>query len=138
MPPLGDPLIFDIERRAANLAGNYNHSQSEDFQVACYDPGQYYGLHRDDADVVGLPSAKDRVATVLIYLQSPEEGGETLFTRRLNTEAGALKLFKFYCNKPRKKFVVVSPAVGTAVTWPNWYGKSNDQFASRSTHGACR
>ena len=167
LPPLGDPLVLEIEARSAALA-NVPHHQVEDFQLACYGVDELYGLHRDDTDAVSggnkqASMSADRAATVLIYLQSPESGGATLFTRRaleeehdidtkrpLNTEAGALKLFRHYCDKPERKFVVVEPEVGRAVTWPNWYHKNASQhnqtkpqappldiFCRKSTHGAC-
>ena len=146
LPPIGDPLVFEIERRAARLAG-FNHSQVEDFQLACYGEDQLYGLHRDDDN--GVRRA-NRSATVLIYLREPLSGGATLFTRRkleqekdmdtkkpLKTEAGALKLFRHYCSHPRRSFVVVQPKTGRAVEWKNWYGDGLQHFASDSTHGAC-
>jgi hypothetical protein len=153
LPPIGDPLIVDIEKRAADLTG-FHHEHSEDFQLACYNDDELYGLHRDDADDQGgRVRSANRAATVLIYLHSPDSGGETLFTRRpleeerdldtkrkLNTQDGALKLFRSYCNKPRKHHVVVPATRGTAVTWRNWYGGENnstDKFATQSTHGAC-
>ena len=148
LPPLGDRLVFDIEKRAASLAG-FNHSYCEDFQLACYDVDQLYGLHRDDTDDKHSRPA-DRSATILVYLKQPQSGGETLFTRRplederdpdtkkpLKTEVGALKLFRSYCDKPKKKFIIVSPDVGKAVTWRNWYGDGLKIFAKSSTHGAC-
>ena len=49
LPPLGDPITLDIERRAADLAG-FNHSYVEDLQMACYEEDELHGLHRDDAD----------------------------------------------------------------------------------------
>jgi len=147
LPPLGDPITFDIERRAADLAG-FNHSYVEDIQMACYEEDELHGLHRDDADAA---VTADRAATILVYLEAPEGGGgETLFTMRelederdmrtgksLNTEDGALKLFRYYCDKPRKHHVVVEPVVGRAVTWQNWLGENYDTFAKSSTHGAC-
>lgn len=156
LPPIGDPLIVDIEKRAADLTG-FHHEHSEDFQLACYNDDELYGLHRDDADDQGgRVRSANRAATVLIYLHSPDSGGETLFTRRpleeerdldtkrkLNTQDGALKLFRSYCNKPRKHHVLVPATKGTAVYWKNWYGGENnntnstDKFATQSTHGAC-
>ena len=147
LPPLGDPITFDIERRAAHLAG-FNHSYVEDIQMACYEEDELHGLHRDDADAA---VNADRAATVLVYLEAPEGGGgETLFTMRelederdmktgkpLNTEDGALKLFRSYCDKPKKHHVVVEPVVGRAVTWRNWLGDDYETFAKSSTHGAC-
>lgn len=146
LPPMGDSLVFEIEQRAAALAG-LNHSRVEDFQLACYGVDNLYGLHRDDDEG---PNRADRSSTVLIYLQAPEKGGSTLFTRRplekekdmdtkqpLRTEAAALKLFRSYCDRPRRNFVVVEPKQGRAVTWPNWYGPNLTEFAKSSTHGAC-
>ncbi len=147
LPPLGDPITFNIERRAADLAG-FNHSYVEDIQMACYEEDELHGLHRDDADAA---VNADRAATVLVYLEVPEGGGgETLFTMRelederdlrtgkpLNTEEGALALFRSYCDKPKKHHVVVEPVVGRAVSWRNWLGDDYETFAKSSTHGAC-
>jgi hypothetical protein len=147
LPPNGDELVFEIEERAANLAG-FPHSHVEDFQLACYRVNELYGLHRDDHD--DPVKRADRSATVLIYLKAPKEGGATLFTRRpieeerdldtkrtLTTEKGALKLFRAYCNHPKKKHVVVEPQVGRAATWKNWHGENHTSFCKKSTHGAC-
>jgi hypothetical protein len=147
LPPNGDDLVFEIEKRAANLAG-FPHSHVEDFQLACYGVDELYGLHRDDHD--DPAKRADRSATVLIYLKAPIAGGSTLFTRRpieeerdldtkraLTTEKGALKLFREYCDHPKKKFVVVEPKVGRAATWKNWHGENHTNFCRKSTHGAC-
>jgi hypothetical protein len=146
VPPLGDPLILRVERRAADAAKTLPHAYCEDFQLACYESGELYGLHRDDDD--DEKRNADRIATVLVYLEVPElsqGGGETLFTHRsmedesLKTEQGALKLFQSYCNKPKRKHQLVEPVVGRAVTWQNWYPneKNETTFARESTHGAC-
>lgn len=142
LPPLGDDLVVDIERRAAKLA-NFSHSYVEDFQLACYGSDQLYGLHRDD-DYSGQAN---RAATVLVYLKQPEEGGATIFTNRkleletdlknrqpLRTEQAALELFRSYCAKPRRHHTVVPAITGNAAMWYNWI---NDTFAAESTHGAC-
>lgn len=143
LPPLGDTQVFELERQAAQLAGNFSHNMVEDFQLACYYDNELYGLHRDDNE----KAEANRAATVLVYLYAPEHGGSTLFTLRplederdldtkqpLRTEAAALKLFHHYCQSPSKQFLVVEPVVGRAVTWPNW---RNETFIPESTHGAC-
>jgi hypothetical protein len=146
VPPLGDPLILQVERRAADAAKTLPHAYCEDFQLACYESGELYGLHRDDDD--DEKRNADRIATVLVYLEAPElsqGGGETLFTHRsmeeesLKTEQGALKLFQSYCNRPKRRHKLVEPVVGRAVTWQNWYPneKNETTFARESTHGAC-
>ena len=144
---MGDSLVFDIERRAAELAGLNHSSRVEDFQLACYGPNELYGLHRDD-DPSG---AANRAATVLIYLRAPERGGATLFTglelekeidpqtkKPLRTEKAAVALFRDYCQKPRRKHTTVEAVQGRGVVWKNWYGTNNETaFAATSTHGAC-
>jgi prolyl 4-hydroxylase len=58
---------------------------NEDLQVLRYDVGEKYDAHEDVGDE-GSVSGKElsreggqRVATVLLYLEEPEEGGETAF-----------------------------------------------------------
>ena len=78
LPPIGDPLIVDIEKRAADVTG-FHHEHSEDFQLACYNDDELYGLHRDDADDQGgRVRSANRAATVLIYLHSPDYRAEKL------------------------------------------------------------
>jgi hypothetical protein len=164
LPPLGDSLVMDIEQRAA-AAVNLTYDAVEDFQLACYGPGELYGLHRDDHDSEEGEAAH-RAATVLIYLRAPTAGGETLFTRqpleeecevgnpkqRLRTQSAALELFQSYCRRPKKSFFVATPVVGRAVAWWNWKSESREnastrndttgavaltRFVRESTHGAC-
>jgi hypothetical protein len=141
LPPLGDPLVFEVERRAASLAG-FNHSQVQDFQLSCYGNHELYGLHQDDNE----RGATNRASTVLIYLREPVSGGSTLFTRRRlqeekvppkYSEADSLKIFRQYCEYPSQNYIVVAPKQGRAVVWHNWYGEGLTRFAHRSTHGAC-
>lgn len=146
LPPLGDDLLLDLEVRAASLVG-MDHKHCEDFQLACYGEDELFGLHRDDTD---SRQTLYRGATVLVYLSSPELGGETLFTnsaledeldldtgKRLTTQDGALKLFRHYCKSPPKDFTVVKPVVGRAVSWRTWNTNNDAVFATNSTHGAC-
>ena len=148
LPPLGDATVLSIERRAAAQLPNLTHSAVEDFQLACYGPDQLYALHRDD----NAQGRANRAATVLIYLQAPQAGGTTLFTRqkietevglnkqKLSTEKDAIELFRHYCDHPQPHHLVVEPATGRGVIWNNWYYDNNTPtllFAERSTHGSC-
>jgi hypothetical protein len=66
------------------------------FQLACYESGEVYGLHRGDDD--DEKRNADRIATVLVYLEAPElsQGGvETLFTHR-SMEEKSLKQSKVH------------------------------------------
>ena len=59
---------------------------AETLQVVRYEPGQEYKPHLDAFDgseggrnATGLYGGRQREATILIYLDGPEEGGETVF-----------------------------------------------------------
>lgn len=78
------PLIQVIERRLAGLLGvPVNHGEA--LQVLHYLPGQEYEPHYDWFDPE-LPSFEpitaiggQRIASVVIYLNTPQEGGGTAF-----------------------------------------------------------
>jgi prolyl 4-hydroxylase len=72
---LQDPIVADVERRLATWV-QIPQVNAEDMQVLRYAKGQYYKVHMDslEDDDAGL-----RVATVLLYFASVEEGGETAF-----------------------------------------------------------
>ena len=154
LPPLGDELVFQVEKTAAatimdtnNSTIHNSHEFCEDLQLACYGPDELYALHRDD----NADGAAGRAATVLIYLQAPEEGGSTLFTNRpledekyngqpLRTEADAVELFRGYCQQgmgkqQRQQHTVVEAQTGRAAAWYNYHEDTG--FVNDSTHGAC-
>ncbi|KAG2495660.1 hypothetical protein HYH03_006260 [Edaphochlamys debaryana] len=64
-----DPVIAAVEERVS-LWSQLPVSHQEDLQVLRYGPTNKYGAHLD---------GEERVATVLIYLVEPDEGGETAF-----------------------------------------------------------
>ena len=99
-----DTMIDTIYRRAADLLRideallrprskeEYPHLKStnslaEALQLVHYDPGQEYTAHHDfgyaDFRRKDQPA---RFATLLLYLNEPEEGGETQFPRWVNAE----------------------------------------------------
>lgn len=79
-----DPLISQIEKRISLLT-SIPEENGEGLQVLCYGPGQEYQPHHDYFDPRSpgesafLNQGGQRIATFLIYLNSPEEGGETTF-----------------------------------------------------------
>eukprot|EP00798_Chlamydomonas_sp_ICE-L_P001614 gene1614-33003_t len=81
-----DKVVESIERRVANILRVPVHHQ-EDLQVLRYGEGQYYHEHTDSLD-----DDSPRMATLLIYLHDPIEGGETSFPSQksgwANSEAG--------------------------------------------------
>lgn len=78
------PLIAQIERRIASLL-RWPLERGEGLQVLRYRPGAQYQPHYDffdpqDAGTAAQTAAGgQRVATLIMYLQSPEAGGATHF-----------------------------------------------------------
>jgi prolyl 4-hydroxylase len=77
-------LVARIEARIARLV-NWPVTHGEGLQVLHYQPGAEYKPHYDyfDPDAPGTPTllrrGGQRVATVVIYLNEPEQGGGTIF-----------------------------------------------------------
>jgi len=79
-----NPVCARIERRIAKLV-NWPLENGEGLQVLHYTPGAEYQPHHDYFDPAksGTPSivarGGQRVGTVVMYLNSPEKGGGTVF-----------------------------------------------------------
>eukprot|EP01121_Diplochlamys_sp_Union-15-3_P009651 TRINITY_DN2634_c0_g1_i4.p1 TRINITY_DN2634_c0_g1~~TRINITY_DN2634_c0_g1_i4.p1 ORF type:complete len:132 (+),score=26.64 TRINITY_DN2634_c0_g1_i4:361-756(+) len=74
-----DPVVQDIEKRIA-LWTHLPEENGEALYVLRYEKGQYYKPHCDFfLTEKMIREHGDRVATVLMYLAAPEEGGETQF-----------------------------------------------------------
>lgn len=61
------------------LIGVENHSNFEEPQVVCYRPGELFTSHYDAIQPKFLDSSGQRMMTVICYLNSVAEGGETSF-----------------------------------------------------------
>ena len=78
------PLIEQIEQRLAGLLG-VPASHGEGLQILHYLPGQEYQPHFDwfDPELAGFEAITrdggQRIASVLMYLNTPEQGGGTAF-----------------------------------------------------------
>lgn len=80
-----DPLVKDIERRIAEWT-HLPPENGEAFYVLRYEVGQQYKPHtdyfgNDNPDILRnqVGQGGDRIATVVICLHGPDEGGETVF-----------------------------------------------------------
>ncbi|MGL5936512.1 MAG: prolyl hydroxylase family protein [Cetobacterium sp.] len=80
-----DPLIADLEARIADIIG-VEVSFLENIQILRYTVGGKYEPHYDFFDLEALPGSfklleegGQRVGTVILYLNRPDEGGETIF-----------------------------------------------------------
>ena len=77
----GDRVVEAIERRIAELTMLPEENQ-EALQVLHYGHGEKYGAHMDtffDKRLTGQEVGGERIATILMFLNEPEEGGETVF-----------------------------------------------------------
>ena len=78
------PLIDRIERRIATLL-NWPLNRGEGLQILRYRPGAQYKPHNDyfDPEQPGTPKIVERggqrVGTLVMYLNTPERGGATVF-----------------------------------------------------------
>ena len=78
------PLIDRIERRIATLL-NWPLDRGEGLQILRYRPGAQYKPHNDyfDPEQPGTPKIVERggqrVGTLVMYLNTPERGGATVF-----------------------------------------------------------
>ena len=79
-----NPLVQRIEARIARLL-DWPEINGEGLQVLQYQPGAQYKPHYDyfEPNEPGTPRILERggqrVATLIIYLQAPEQGGATIF-----------------------------------------------------------
>eukprot|EP01126_Amoeba_proteus_P063879 TRINITY_DN8863_c0_g1_i4.p1 TRINITY_DN8863_c0_g1~~TRINITY_DN8863_c0_g1_i4.p1 ORF type:complete len:261 (+),score=53.06 TRINITY_DN8863_c0_g1_i4:60-842(+) len=76
------PLLRNLERRIAEWT-HLPRNQGEVFYLIRYGPGEQYKPHHDFFDPATasnhIGDSGNRIATVLFYLHTPDEGGETLF-----------------------------------------------------------
>jgi prolyl 4-hydroxylase len=72
-------IIAGIDRRATRLLPELARKR-EPWQATCYKRGGRFGLHHDAGYFSGEP-AGERTHTVLLYLDSPKQGGGTRFPR---------------------------------------------------------
>jgi len=94
------PLLRDIERRLAKWS-NIPVENGEAYYLLKYEQGQEYKPHTDwfsddDAGRVHIGTQGNRMATVLTYLHTPDEGGATIFPRsniEVPAKAGDAVLF---------------------------------------------
>mmetsp|Transcript_25348 Transcript_25348/g.50790 ORF Transcript_25348/g.50790 Transcript_25348/m.50790 type:complete len:506 (+) Transcript_25348:139-1656(+) len=125
-----DQIIDTIYRRAADLLridealmrprSNDEYpkmgskgSIAEALQLVHYDVGQEYTAHHDFgySNMFSSPKQPQRFATVLLYLNEPEEGGETEFPRWVNAET--------------REGLAVEPQIGKAVLFYSQLGDGN-------------
>lgn len=111
---LSDDLLIDrIEHRTAMLLG-LPRAYSEPLQLHSYEPGDFFANHFDylpDSRLDAFDCAfGQRTMSILIYLEAPIGGGETVFE-----DAG----------------ITIKPAKGTLIVWDNLDGACAVNAATR-------
>jgi len=76
----GDEILQQIEKRISEIT-SLPESQGENIQVAHYEIGAQYYPHYDYFKKTDSQVGGQRIATFLIYLNTPIKGGETEFPR---------------------------------------------------------
>ena len=92
-----------------HLKNEFNHSYDltccESWQIARYEPGQYYRPHHDYFNIENHKDyvKNDRVATVILYLTDDFKGGQTFFkilNIKISPMAGAMVYFTYPADTP--------------------------------------
>eukprot|EP01125_Pyxidicula_operculata_P014707 TRINITY_DN4931_c0_g1_i2.p1 TRINITY_DN4931_c0_g1~~TRINITY_DN4931_c0_g1_i2.p1 ORF type:complete len:201 (+),score=38.35 TRINITY_DN4931_c0_g1_i2:398-1000(+) len=139
------PLLRDVERRIAEWT-HLPVENGESFYCIKYIDGQEYKPHMDwfGDDELGRKHTEgpgNRMATVLTYLESPEEGGETTFPSvglTVKAKAGDSVLFWDYTpdgNPDSLTLHGANPVLkGTKWSMPKWI-RQRAAYPYRWDHG---
>lgn len=122
---LGSPLIARIERRLAEFA-QWPIEHGEALQILRYGPGQEYRPHYDFVDPTQpgaqpfLARGGQRVASIVMYLNTPQAGGGTAFPD-LGIEFAAIKghavFFSYDCAHPSSRTLHAGSPVLKGEKW---------------------
>ncbi|CAI5963282.1 unnamed protein product [Closterium sp. NIES-65] len=122
------PLVKRIEERIAAFS-NVPPQNGELIQILKYEHGQHYLPHPDYfSDQVNVRRGGQRVATMLMYIEAPEDGGQTIFPN-----AGGSS--KCECGGEMKEGICVRPVKGDAVLF--WNVDFEGKVDPKSLHGSC-
>jgi prolyl 4-hydroxylase len=95
-----------------------------------YEKSQFYRPHHDFfADEFNKRRGGQRICTVLMYLSTPEEGGETVFPHAGGPDS------KCTCGGKESKGMSVQPKKGRAVIF--WSQTPEGKEDPKSLHGGC-
>jgi len=119
-PSAEDPLMAEILEREYRLMGFRNTDSSGFFRMRRYERNEFHPLHTDTYSF----HDSTLIATMLIYLTTPESGGETFFPKAFlnRSTASPLELSQFPdidLSKPldSTRNLIVRPVAGNLVIW---------------------
>lgn len=126
-----NPVVDRIEKRLA-MWTMLPAENGEGIQVLRYQLTQKYDPHHDYFSFEGRDeNGGNRMATVLMYLSEPEEGGETVFPKVPVPSWQTAGNF----SKCAMQGLAVKPKKGDAVLF--WSIKPDGRFDPGSLHGSC-
>jgi prolyl 4-hydroxylase len=124
--------IEEIERRLSEWA-LIPPGHGEGFQVLRYEKDQEYKGHFDYFfDQVSVKNGGNRLATVLMYLETPDSGGETVFG---NVKKPATQTIEAGFSECAMDGLAVKPEKGDAVLF--WSLTTAGTLDKGSLHGSC-
>jgi prolyl 4-hydroxylase len=126
-----DDIVKGIEKRIAAVT-MLPEENGESLQILRYVDGQKYEPHTDyfhDKVNSDPGHGGQRIATVLMYLTTPDEGGETVFPY------GSPKVEGPEWSECAKKGLAVKAVKGNALLF--WGLKPDGKVDPKSTHGSC-
>eukprot|EP00199_Chlamydomonas_sp_CCMP681_P001660 CAMPEP_0119108132 /NCGR_PEP_ID=MMETSP1180-20130426/13484_1 /TAXON_ID=3052 ORGANISM="Chlamydomonas cf sp, Strain CCMP681" /NCGR_SAMPLE_ID=MMETSP1180 /ASSEMBLY_ACC=CAM_ASM_000741 /LENGTH=364 /DNA_ID=CAMNT_0007093715 /DNA_START=1 /DNA_END=1095 /DNA_ORIENTATION=+ len=128
----GNSLSWLEERMAAaSLLPSVN---GEAFNVLRYENGQHYDSHMDSFDPKEYgPTDNQRMATFLVYLSDPQEGGETIFKRE--GAGNASRVIQNWRTCDDGIGLMYKPRQGDAVMFHSLH--TNGEIDQQALHGGC-
>ncbi|KAI4390000.1 hypothetical protein MLD38_002159 [Melastoma candidum] len=128
-----DRIIRSIEKRIAEFT-HIPVEHGEGLQILQYGHGQKYEPHHDYFnDPFNIKNGGQRMATMLMYLNDVEEGGETVFPAA-NSNFSSVPWWN-ELSDCGKRGLAVKPRMGNAVLF--WSMKPDGTVDPRSLHGSC-
>lgn len=116
-------VIANIERKISEVTG-YPIENGEGLQILRYEEGQEYRPHFDYFDpnspAVSNQLSNNRVCTFLMYLNTPEEGGETIFPDAgisVSAKQGSAVQFSYKTPSPDTKTLHAGTPVTKGTKW---------------------
>ncbi|WJX88372.1 procollagen-proline 4-dioxygenase [Trifolium repens] len=128
-----DQIMSNIEKRIADFTF-IPVENGEDVNILHYEVGQKYLTHADYfSNEISTKNGGQRIATMLMYLSSVEEGGETNFPYAKGNFSSVPWWNKL--SDCGKKGLSIRPKMGDAILF--WSMKPDGTFDPSSLHGAC-